>query len=270
MDETLKRRLVGIAVISLLVLIVAWWLPDRNDGQKRLNPETLPTETRVYDINQLNANNGQPTSTMSDDAQEGEMIAEEGAAPPPDIQGDFGMALDEGATVAKAESAQEAGKPQDKPEAKPKPQPKPAPKAETSKPVEQSSIKPAPVNTTGTGTKQAAAAPKPAPKPEPKPQPESKPEPKPPEPIVEDTPKAMPSGGWMVQVGSYSKQENAESIRKQLAAKGYRVYVSTAQVNGTTYHRVRVGPYQAKAEAGNAASKLESLLKQKVTVMANN
>ncbi|MGB1581950.1 MAG: hypothetical protein ACPHER_10650 [Nevskiales bacterium] len=190
MDETLKRRLVGIGVISLLVLIVAWWLPDREDGQKRLNPETLPTETRVYDINQLNAGNTQSAQPQVNGGEP----AEVGAAPPPDIEDSFGMALDEGATVAKAEAQEEKAAVKQKPVA--------AEPAAAPKPAAKPSIQPAPVVTKGTESKQVAAKPEPKPQPKPEPKPQPKPEPKPeskpaaPEPVVEEAPKAMPEGGW--------------------------------------------------------------------------
>lgn len=263
MDETMKRRLVGIAVLSLIILVVAWWLPDRDDGQKRLNPDRLPTETRVYDIHALD----HPSQRGDDGAP---MDGEE--APPPNIDPEFGQLdssdtnLADATEEAAAEEAQvEIIKPAPittaavapEPVAAPEPKPvaKPAPKP-TPKPAPKPAPKPEPVK---------KAEPKPAPKPEPKPVTKA------PEPVPKPAPsQALPSGGWVVQVGSYGNQENAQAMRKKLEAKGYRVIVTSSQVNGKTFHRVRVGPYPQKSDATGAGTNLEKLLGQKVSVLPNS
>lgn len=250
MDETLKRRLVGIGVISLLVLIVAWWLPDREDGQKRLNPETLPTETRVYDINQLDKQEPQLAGDQGLDAEAGPESSE-----PEGIDPDFGQALNEGATVAEAAGSDASASESDSDDAQA--EDIDAEPAATKEPA----IKPAPVSTTA--TKPKTSKPQQTAKAEtPKPAAEAEPE--------EPAPKPVVDGDWLVQVGSYSKQSNAESMRKRIAAKGYRVFITSAQVGGTSYHRVRVGPYPAKSDANSAADRLRQLLGQNVAVMAND
>ena len=47
---------------------------------------------------------------------------------------------------------------------------------------------------------------------------------------------------WMVQVGSFSSQENANKIVAQLRKAGYDTHLETAQVNNRKLFRVRVGP----------------------------
>lgn len=56
------------------------------------------------------------------------------------------------------------------------------------------------------------------------------------------------SGGWAVQLGSFAKAENADSLREQLRAKGYTVLLESVQSDDGPMTRVYVGP-QAKREA---------------------
>jgi rare lipoprotein A len=68
-----------------------------------------------------------------------------------------------------------------------------------------------------------------------------------PDPIV--TPRPVPaSTSIYVQAGSFSQAANAERLAHQLSSKG-RAFVTSANVNGTTYHRVRLGPIESVAEA---------------------
>lgn len=263
MDEVMKRRLVGIGVLSLVILVVAWWLPDRNDGQKRLNPERLPTETRVYDIHALNA---EPEAIA-----EGEN-PEAGAEPPPNIAPEFGqLSTTEESQPAEAEVETVAPAPVETtasrsaiPKPSTQPAAKPAPKPAT---VTISKPKPAPKPTTVAKTE-----PKPVAKPKPAAKPVEKPAetPKPAEVEAKKPAQTLPSGGWVIQVGSYGKQANADGMRKKLEAKGYRVIVTSSQVNGKTFHRVRVGPYPTKTDAQGSAKNLEKMLGQKVVVQSNS
>ena len=47
---------------------------------------------------------------------------------------------------------------------------------------------------------------------------------------------------WMVQVGSFSSQDNANKIVEQLRKAGYDTHLETAQVKNRKVFRVRVGP----------------------------
>lgn len=47
---------------------------------------------------------------------------------------------------------------------------------------------------------------------------------------------------WMVQVGSFSNQDNARKIVDKLRKAGYDTHLETAQVKSSTVYRVRVGP----------------------------
>ncbi|THB63598.1 MAG: hypothetical protein D6B27_11985 [Gammaproteobacteria bacterium] len=63
---------------------------------------------------------------------------------------------------------------------------------------------------------------------------------------------------WDVQVGSFSSEENALSLKKKLGKKGYRVYVETFEVNNKNMYRVRVGPEMDKAKVERIAKKLKN------------
>ncbi len=54
---------------------------------------------------------------------------------------------------------------------------------------------------------------------------------------------------YFVQVGAYSKPEDAEQQRARLALAGLRATVSEREQNGRTVHRVRLGPFDRKDEA---------------------
>ena len=54
---------------------------------------------------------------------------------------------------------------------------------------------------------------------------------------------------YFVQVGAYSRPEDAEQQRAKLALAGFRATVSDREQNGRTVHRVRLGPFDRKEDA---------------------
>lgn len=60
---------------------------------------------------------------------------------------------------------------------------------------------------------------------------------------------------FYVQAGAFSKQASALSLSKRLSGFG-EVQTTAANINGTTFYRVRLGPYNAQEDALAAASKL--------------
>ena len=54
---------------------------------------------------------------------------------------------------------------------------------------------------------------------------------------------------YFVQVGAYSRSEDAEQQRAKLALSGLRATVSEREQNGRTVHRVRLGPFDRKEDA---------------------
>ena len=63
-------------------------------------------------------------------------------------------------------------------------------------------------------------------------------------------------GGWAVQIGSFADPGNAEKLREQVAARGYRVVTQRARsADGKVRVRVLVGPDRTRAAA--AAQRLQ-------------
>ncbi len=65
--------------------------------------------------------------------------------------------------------------------------------------------------------------------------------------------------GWMLQVASLATAADAELAAKKLRAAGYNAEVITAEVNGRTWHRVRIG-YATAADARKASEEINSKL----------
>lgn len=62
-------------------------------------------------------------------------------------------------------------------------------------------------------------------------------------------------GGWYVQAGSFSSQENARQFAARVRHAG-PAEVSTVDVQGKTWHRVRIGPFAARSEAESALERI--------------
>jgi len=72
-------------------------------------------------------------------------------------------------------------------------------------------------------------------------------------------------GGWILQVGSFSQQANALSLRDRLKKSGYQASVKDVKAAGGTIHRVLVGPVSDRPSADKLRNKLAS--EQKLTAM---
>ncbi len=68
---------------------------------------------------------------------------------------------------------------------------------------------------------------------------------------------ATASGPYVLQVGSFRSHDDADSLKAQLAMLGMVAEVQEVTVNDTTYHRVRVGPFESARETDQARSQLE-------------
>jgi DedD protein len=88
-----------------------------------------------------------------------------------------------------------------------------------------------------------------------------------PAPSAAATPQSAPapaaSAGFAVQLASFSKVDNAESLRDKLNAKGYKAYVKSAGA----VTRVYVGPQPSREEAERVLKKLLSDTKLKGIVV---
>jgi len=63
---------------------------------------------------------------------------------------------------------------------------------------------------------------------------------------------------YFVQVGAFSKSEDAEQQRARLAMLGYVAKVTEREQSGRMMYRVRLGPYQLRDEAESTQTKLQS------------
>jgi len=64
---------------------------------------------------------------------------------------------------------------------------------------------------------------------------------------------------FTIQVGCFSNQGNAEKLRKDLLAKGYSVFVTPFQSNGSKLFRVRVGEYVSLIAAEHKELELKNI-----------
>ncbi|MGA7800531.1 MAG: SPOR domain-containing protein [Gammaproteobacteria bacterium] len=68
---------------------------------------------------------------------------------------------------------------------------------------------------------------------------------------------------WVVQVGSFSRQDNAASLRDKLRAKGFKAFVEQASTTEGTVYRVEVGPILKRSDADSLRDKLQAQMQLK-------
>lgn len=68
---------------------------------------------------------------------------------------------------------------------------------------------------------------------------------------------APASGGWMIQLGSFQKPENALALRKRLQSRGYPAFVKSGSSAQGVVSRVFVGPMSDRRQAKTSATKLQ-------------
>ena len=104
-------------------------------------------------------------------------------------------------------------------------------------------------------------------------QPVAEPEPEP-EPVVaapepETKPaKSAPLGSWVVQMGSFSSEQNARRLRDKLRKNGFVTQVEKARIDGKQRFRVRVGPFLERAEAEQSRKQIQDKLTLKGRVLS--
>ncbi len=73
--------------------------------------------------------------------------------------------------------------------------------------------------------------------------------------------------GWVVQLGSFSNQKNAEELREKLQKMAYHVFVEQIIQDGQTVYRVRIGPQRQRGDADTIRDRLEHDLQLKAMVL---
>lgn len=69
---------------------------------------------------------------------------------------------------------------------------------------------------------------------------------------------APTSGQWAVQLGTFSKEANAQGLVKQLRDEGQSAFIMPLKSGGGTLYRVRVGPMKDRASAEAVLRDLKS------------
>ena len=66
------------------------------------------------------------------------------------------------------------------------------------------------------------------------------------------------AGRYILQAGSSRNAADAERLRASLALQGMVARIQTVNINGETWHRIRVGPFASRPEADAAQRQLRS------------
>jgi DedD protein len=86
-------------------------------------------------------------------------------------------------------------------------------------------------------------------------EPEAEPEPEP--APASDSESGSEPGEWIVQVGSFRRQANAEVLRDKLKSGGFDAFVETAEAGTGPVYRVRIGPHARRDEAEALVERLK-------------
>ncbi len=62
---------------------------------------------------------------------------------------------------------------------------------------------------------------------------------------------------YILQVASFKNQADAEELKARIAFSGQIAYIQSIDVNGSQWHRVRVGPFDSSREADKQKRQLE-------------
>lgn len=69
------------------------------------------------------------------------------------------------------------------------------------------------------------------------------------------------AGQWMIQLGSFSSEKNAQTLRGQVQRAGVACQLERLDIEGRTVWRVRAGPFNTQVEADAALKRLQGGLK---------
>lgn len=91
--------------------------------------------------------------------------------------------------------------------------------------------------------------------------------PAPPDRETSTDPTRLPSGEWVVQTGSFTRETKAHELQERLESEGFPVFISAATVGERRFHRVRVGPAETRAEARELAARIRERLDREAIVV---
>ena len=64
------------------------------------------------------------------------------------------------------------------------------------------------------------------------------------------------NSGWVVQLGSFSSQQNAQQLADDVSQRGFSAYLTAVDRSGKKLYRVRVGPKPSRPQAEELAGQL--------------
>lgn len=70
---------------------------------------------------------------------------------------------------------------------------------------------------------------------------------------------AAASERLVVQVGAFAEESGARAVRQKLEAAGLKTYTQVAQTADGRRIRVRLGPFESRAEAEKVAARVKAL-----------
>ena len=75
-------------------------------------------------------------------------------------------------------------------------------------------------------------------------------------PVVEGETIAAVSGPFVIQVASFRQLADADGVKASLALLGLEGHIQTVSINGETWHRVRLGPFNELDGLNDARTRL--------------
>jgi len=73
---------------------------------------------------------------------------------------------------------------------------------------------------------------------------------------------------WVVQLGSFSSEANAESLNNELRQAGFAAFVEPLKQDNSLIYRVRIGPELVRADAEKLQSQLQAKLQLEGIIVA--
>ena len=234
MDQGLKERLIGAAVlVALGVWLIPWLLDGRQEQVELAAPSAavrLPAPDGPLPVRQ---------QTLSLEAAKSDTPATE---PRPESV-DAVIPTTAAADIAVA-TAEPTPRPAQENASPPKPS---APVQENAAPPKQPAPAPAkPTTDRSSAQRVASAAPVPPPKASPKPA------------ASGASSQSQARGDWAVQLGSFGAEDNAKKLADKAKVYGYKPEVASIRASGRAMYRVRLGPFASRGEADATASALSA------------
>ncbi len=76
---------------------------------------------------------------------------------------------------------------------------------------------------------------------------------------AQDPVAADPDARYLLQAGSFKSHEDADRLKAQLALQGFVAQIQSVTINGDTWHRVRLGPFDRARDADETRRRLDDI-----------